>query len=50
VFDWRIAWIAARIGEGAVLDRIDPGTRRRLDAARAMGMGGDAQDRANGRW
>ena len=39
----RIAAIAAAIGEGAVLDRIDPGARRRLDAARAMGVGGDPE-------
>ena len=31
------------VGEGAVLDRIDPGARRRLDAARAMGVGGDLE-------
>ena len=31
------------VGEGAVLDRIDAGARRRLDAARAMGVGGDPE-------
>ena len=32
-----------RVGEGAVLDRIDAGAGRRLDAARAMGVGGDLE-------
>ena len=39
----RIARDRGGVGEGAVLDRIDPGARRRLDAARAMGMGGDPE-------
>ena len=38
-----IAAIACGVGEGAVLDRIDPGARRGLDAARAMGVGGDLE-------
>ena len=39
----RIACDRGGVGEGAVLDRIDAGARRRLDAARAMGMGGDPE-------
>ena len=39
----RIAGDRGGVGEGAVLDRIDPGPRRRLDAARAMGVGGDLE-------
>ena len=40
---WRISWIVAGLGEGAVLDRIDAGADRRGDAFVGMGVGGDLE-------